>query len=401
MVYQANHGISRELWVRELAARLGVADFVYTAPPVRKGGAQREASGDGLLIVGEHGAVLQVKARDPLKAASDSAERALSWALKNYRTALRQGRGTKRELARRHLGGRPLIVSPSRAAHLSEEVRSRYELAIAASTARWPIIVILDHPGLPAVDLGFEPDVVTFTFDDWLELQRRLRSISATIGYVHRILTAAVHVALGCEEERYAELRAADEGAIALRPLFLADPAEFDELGTDLFHDIIDKVWPHDGVIPWRSAAEYRQIVEFLDAMPPTLQSRVGRWYLKKRREVANGKPVSSGVVKVDDDRLVVACSDLQHWQRAECWQAESTLLTFVRHIQALESGAPDSTTTLGIAALVEEREGQGGVSYSFVMLSGREAVVDVPADLRQSIEDRYGVHSHRDSVTR
>jgi len=44
----------------------------------------------------------------------------------------------------------------------------------------------------------------------------------------------------------------------------------------DIYHDVIDKVWPDDGIIPWQSAGEYRAIVEFLDAVPPTAQSEVG-----------------------------------------------------------------------------------------------------------------------------
>jgi hypothetical protein len=58
------HGTEREQQVRNIAMRLGVADFVFVSRPVRKGQALREASGDGLLIVGSRGAVLQVKARE-------------------------------------------------------------------------------------------------------------------------------------------------------------------------------------------------------------------------------------------------------------------------------------------------------------------------------------------------
>ena len=65
---EKHHGITREEQVRDIAAHLGVADFVYAALPVRKGAALREVSGDGLLVVGNRGAALQVKARDPRKA---------------------------------------------------------------------------------------------------------------------------------------------------------------------------------------------------------------------------------------------------------------------------------------------------------------------------------------------
>jgi hypothetical protein len=56
-----------------IAAELGVPDFVFHSPSAAKGqGATREVSGDGLLISGDIGAVLQVKARDPDLVALDN-----------------------------------------------------------------------------------------------------------------------------------------------------------------------------------------------------------------------------------------------------------------------------------------------------------------------------------------
>ena len=98
---------------------------------------------------------------------------------------------------------------------------------------------------MPQVDLTFVPGVVWFGFSDWWELQRRLRSTSATIDYVHRILSDGVHVALWQESERYAALRAADEDSARMSPTgapYLAHQSQFDELGTDIYHDVINKV---------------------------------------------------------------------------------------------------------------------------------------------------------------
>ena len=399
-----NHGTAREEEVRSLAARLGVADFVFVAAQARKGAAQREASGDGLLIVGAKGAILQVKSREPLKAQGDSEERARSWVRKTAYKAMGQGLGVKRELARRQKNGNPLVVAPVRAAHLSPDVRERYAFSISIDTEAWPVIVIVDHPRMPDIDLGFVPGAVWLTFQDWLELQRRLRSTAATIHYVQRALCDLNHVALGHEAERYAAMRVADELAARGSPSegpYLAHPAYFDDLGTDLFHDVIDKVWPTDGVIPWRHAEEYRAIVEFLDSVPPNVQSLIGRWFLRKRAEIASGRRQSSGLVLLERrDRLVYACSDARHWEDTHDWQIEITLLAAMRHKQALETGAPDETATLCVAALVEERDGQTGVSYSFVMLNGHEADVPIPADLRSSFERQYGVHNHRAGET-
>ncbi len=399
-----NHGTQRESQVRDMAARLGVADFVYSAPPVRKVNGQRESSGYGLLLAGERGAILQVKARDPTRGVSDSAERSTAWIKKHAAKAAEQGLGTRRELTRRQAIGSPMTVFPVRAASLPAETRRRYEFQVRQAFGEWPVIVILDHPQMPEVDLGFRPGVVWFTFSDWWELQRRLRSISGSLDYVHRILCDGVHVHLGNEAARYAALREADEISALGSPTafpYLAGTDSFDALGTDIFHDVIDKVWPDDGIIPWQSAEEYRGIVEFLDAVPPQLQSIVGRWILRKRSEIAKGQRVSSGLIDLEfRDRLVFACSHFRHWNDAHEWFREFTLLTNLRHIQALESGTADSTRTLGIAVLVEDRGAKTAVSYSFVMLIGRQAAIAIPDDLRRNFEWRYGVHDHAAGTT-
>ena len=403
---EKHHGITREEQVRDIAAHLGVADFVYLAPPVRKGAALREASGDGLLVVGTRGAVLQVKARDPLKARNDSEKRALAWVLKNAHKARKQGLGTKRELARRQSSGSPMIVFPVRAARLERETRQRYLYSISQDVRKWPVIIVIDHPQAPEVDLGFIPGVVTFTFEDWREIQLRLRSTSAMIEYVTRALQNKHHVPLGREGERYAAMRAADEALAAassssMQP-YLAHTEHYDKLGTDIFHDVINKIWPDDGIIPWKSAEEYRTIVEFLDAVPPQTQSIVGRWLLHKRREIANGQHTASGLSRIDlRDRLVYACSHFHRWSSTEEWLIEVRDLTSLRHSQALQTGAPDETTTLGVGVLVEERGGQSAVSYSFLMFKGREAEVEMPEDIRRYYEWSYGVHNHRAGETR
>lgn len=243
-----HHGITREEQVRDIAAHLGVADFVYAAPPVRKGVALREASGDGLLVVGTRGAILQVKARDPRKARNDSEERARSWIRKNACKAIKQGRGTKRELARRQSSGSPISVFPVRAARLERETRQRYLHSISQDIREWPVIIAIDHPQAPEVDLGFIPGVVSFTFEDWREIQLRLRSTSAMIKYVTRALQNEHHVPLGREGERYAAMRAADEELAAassssMQP-YLAHPERYDELGTDIFHKVL---WAIEG----------------------------------------------------------------------------------------------------------------------------------------------------------
>ena len=401
---EKDYGTIREKQVRDVAARLGVADFVYFALPTSKGKAQREAAGDGLLLVGEHGAILQVKTREPAIGLTDSVERARAWVKKNAEKAVKQGLGTKRELSRRKEMGTPIVAFPVRALNLSEQARERYKCYISYDTRDWPVIVILDHPQMPDIDLGFTPGVVYFGFNDWSELQRRLRSTFATINYVHRILRDNLHVPLWQEASRYIAVYGADEASandsVTTFP-YLAHPDHLDELGTDIFHDIIDKVWPDDGDIPWKSVEEYRAIVEFLDTVPPQLQSVVGRWILRKRSEITNGQRVSSGLIQLElKHRLIFACSHLEHWSDGHEWFREFMFLTSLRHIQAIESGAVENTKTLGVAALVEDRGEKIGMSYSFFMVSGHESYVDIPKDLRRNFEWRYGIHNHQTATT-
>ena len=142
-------------------------------------------------------------------------------------------------------------------------------------------------------------------------------------------------------------------------------------MGADLFHDVIDKVWPDDGIIPWSSASEYRRIVEFLDAIPPQAQSELGRWFLRKRRELARGERKPSGVVRINrQDRFVYGCSDRKYWDRAESWQAHFHALTALRHAQALESGAAPDSVTLGVGA----GRAYNGSAWGFIFfrLAGR-----------------------------
>lgn len=386
-----------------MAARLGVADFVYTAAPVAKGSALREAGGDGLLISNGLGAVLQVKSRDPKRALDDDRNRVETWIRKNALRARDQGRGTRRELVRRANHGTPLRAYPVRAAHLPEPQRERYALEVRSDTTSWPIIVVLDHRHAEGIDLAFEPDTFWTTYDDWCELQLRVRSTTGLLNYVRRVLSDQLHVPLGHELERYAGLRAADERASAGNSLspYLSDATRFDSLGTDLFHDVIDKVWYDDGEIPWTAPEEYRFIVEFLDAVPPQAQSVIGRWFLRKRAELASGQRIASGLTRLSADRLVYACSERRHWENPREWLAEFSLLTTLRHVQSLETGAKRGTTTLGVAALVEERAGRSGVSYLFVLLKGTPIDNPIPPDLRRRFEWLYGIHDHDASVPR
>lgn len=105
------HGAAVKEEVRAIAADLGVADFVFGLPLVATGGSTREP-GDGLLMVGTSGAILQVKSRRPDRASADSRESANRWTAREIRKALAQARGTRREIERRLQDGECLVAEP-------------------------------------------------------------------------------------------------------------------------------------------------------------------------------------------------------------------------------------------------------------------------------------------------
>lgn len=243
------------------------------------------------------------------------------------------------------------------------------------------------------------------TCQDWLELHRRLRSCAALLNYCRRIQLDKIHVPLTREADRYGAMRQADEGVAATGPNsfspYLSDAEEFDSMGTDLFHDVINKVWPDDGIVPWRSAWEYRKVVEFLDSVPPQVQSNIGRWFLKKRGELASGRDRATGIVRLNRrDRIVFGYADQKYWDYEETWNAEFTALTALRHVQALESGATLDSVTLGVGVIVREHKGHSAVAYSFLLFEGRDAKLPMPNDLRSALEWKYGMHNHTEGTT-
>tara|TARA_B100000965_G_scaffold306346_1_gene265293 strand:- start:617 stop:1225 length:609 start_codon:yes stop_codon:yes gene_type:complete len=199
-------------------------------------------------------------------------------------------------------------------------------------------------------------------------------------------------------------MRVADERVSEEEPScfpYLADPDSVDVVGTAIFHDVIDKIWPDDGIISWSHPDQYRRVVELLDVVPPELQGYVGRWFLAKRRELKEGRHWASGIgVLNHSNRLIYACSHLRNWETEGHWQAEVALLTAVRHHQALESGAPATSATLGIGALVEDRPPRTGIAYFYFLLDG-EQPHNVPLELRDYVASHYGVYDHQAGTVR
>lgn len=107
------YGRAAEEDVRQVAAQLGVADFVYTVPQLAKGRGSREMA-DVLLISNKRGAVLQVKTREPGSRSEDGA----AWIASNGggEKAYRQGSGTRRQIDLLQKAGTSVTAFPVRTA---------------------------------------------------------------------------------------------------------------------------------------------------------------------------------------------------------------------------------------------------------------------------------------------
>jgi hypothetical protein len=172
---EQDYGHAVEEDVRQIVAKLGVSDFVYTVPLLARGSGSREV-GDALLISNGLGAVLQVKSRDPDGRAEDGA----TWLASRGERAYRQGKGSLRSIANRRAAGETIHAIPVRAASWSDADRELARLSLDMDVSDWPIIVIVDHPSLDGVS-PLHDDAFWITTTDWLWLNQALRSVTAVL----------------------------------------------------------------------------------------------------------------------------------------------------------------------------------------------------------------------------
>lgn len=189
-------GIAAEEATATAAAQWGLPDFVF--PPVKRqvGSGSREIS-DGIVLVGHHGLILQVKSRANV---TDKPEREASWIHKKAEEGARQAAGTLRQLR----------LEP---AQLTNQ-RGR-EFTIDGNTVAWAAVVIIDHSDPPReVQLpGNYRGLPTLTLlrRDWEFLFEQLGSTAAVVAYVHRV--AGDTCTLGNEPAAYYELAGKDAEA--------------------------------------------------------------------------------------------------------------------------------------------------------------------------------------------
>jgi len=151
--------------------------------------------GDGIIIVGDLGVVIQVKSREALSQDQDKERR---WLAKQTKKALAQANGTIRQL---RLQPAPCTNARGRT------------IAVDGNELRWLVCVVIDHPHpppdvTPSVENCQHPAVVLLR-RDWEFLFDQLKSTHAIGAYLERIAGAVVE--LGREPARYFEYASADE----------------------------------------------------------------------------------------------------------------------------------------------------------------------------------------------
>lgn len=190
------YGTAAETATQDAAAEWGMPDFVFQPETANVGSGRREL-GDGILLVGDVGVVLQVKGRET---PSDNPDRERSWLVKKSAQALRQANGTIRKLR----------AAPAQLTSLRGTTHE-----VDGNGYRWLEVVIIDHP-LPPDDVelaldGAQHPAVILLRRDWEFLFDQLKSTHAVCQYFERV--ADEPLVLGHEPVRYYDLATADAQA--------------------------------------------------------------------------------------------------------------------------------------------------------------------------------------------
>ncbi|MFD1044133.1 hypothetical protein ACFQ1S_00250 [Kibdelosporangium lantanae] len=374
-----DRGHAVEDYARRLAGGLGVPDFVYEPELDQRGRGVREIS-DGLLVAGQDGVILQVKSRNEDAAKTDTAEKAAAWCQKVGRKAQSQARGRKRTLLRG-----------------SVQVRSlRGFERILPDATDWPLVVIIHHPGAPAVRFSPASDTLFMSLSDWLNLHRMIRSTAGVIAYVQRALASGISVGLGNEADRYKQLAAADLDACGTLSAFPTLPPvgldEKDELYAALVDELIEKL--ADSTNAGFHPDHYLRIVEQLDRIPLIGRIRLGAKMTRTLSAMHEAKDQRSFMALSSDDPLVGDRLGIiydyfdvaAHGPGGERFAMDVDCYAFLRQQQALETGAALDSATLAIGVL---HHPQLGRRYKYAWVQGLPP--PMPAAVRAYWEDQYG----------
>jgi len=344
-------GTAAEWITQSVAAAWGLPDFVFPPRKVAKGTATREI-GDGIIVVGQLGLVLQSKSRQEPR----GEQRERKWLSKNMEIAGRQAAGTVRLLRD----------------HPAELVNGRgRRVVIDGNDYSWIGVVLIDHPAVPdqvatPTSSGALP-VVALLRRDWEFLFDQLRSVHAVAQYLQRVVAHDEPVALGEEALRYYELAQLDEDT-APEPL---DPGLLREgrrlvsapqlpkhpVGSDdrvahgLYRVILEDIATSPLGTGMQESERLRLLAE-LDRLEVAWRSRHGRHLIRMLEEVAD-TPAQN--VAWRHRRLILAggqrqlifsvCSRLDGMVRT----AYGWFVQLRHHDLRAETGDVDGSTTVAV----------------------------------------------------
>ncbi|MGI8722799.1 MAG: hypothetical protein ACR2JG_11290 [Geodermatophilaceae bacterium] len=287
----------------EAASMWGLPDFVFRPRVIAKGSGRREL-GDATIITGSKAVAVQVKSREG-RPKDDAGE--ARWLTKKALEGARQAGGTVRMLRRAPV---ELVNGRGRT------------ITCHGDRLTWIGVVILDHPSPPedvsAPTFSVGIPVIAVLRRDWDFLFDHLRSVSAVIDYLHRVVDAPP-VPIGDEPARYFELAHADEqapprpptpwieqiGAVqAARPILPKAPASAaDASGHAIFRVLLEDI----AESTFTGEEEYRlEILAKLDRFSVGDRAELGR-LLMERLDAA--RTVDAGTTSWQH-RLVIQDAD-------------------------------------------------------------------------------------------
>jgi hypothetical protein len=355
-----------------------VPDFVYVPDIVAKGSGSREV-GDGLLVAGERGLIVQVKSRDRDAARSDDLAKAERWCRKHAAKAVRQGEGTRRLLS---TGG-------VRAVSLRGYAR------VLGLAGKWPIVSIIDHPLDPPVAFDGPSDALYISLQDWLQLHGMVRSTLGLITYVDRALSSGVRVPLGGEWKRYRELAAADlrwasfsPTAVPVLPTEPLDPN--DRFAADLFSELMDLV-ADSSSLGW-DPEHYLRFIERLDRTPTLARVQIGRKMIETFQTMARTRSRRSFFTMDRESGAGLAVLyEYDHNPYADLddryFPARLMAYATLRYCHIVESGLDPAAGLLGVQVVHHPKQGR---RYNFALIENDPP--PLPPDLRDSLEEEFGI---------
>lgn len=386
------YGIEVERRRREFTAYHGVPDFVFRPVDVPKGRGQREV-GDFLLWVGRAVAIVSHKARLPSAAERETDQRRRLWLDARVAEAFDQIKGVANNL--RCIDPGTLALESERGVRVGwDPTRIDGYVGVVLLDALEP-----EQQYAPPVMADGVPTIAMLA-SDWDLLHGLLPSTASMINYVARRQRLVPRCPVGSELDVFALLLEEEHtGQIEIpasglpRNHFERVRAEHPEWFPNTRPDdwlafvvdaMIEGAADADPVLS--SAAdptEYLQITEFLDRIPLLDRVALGRAVVERCQRAGRERARVSSSMCVPHGLFVVVTDGFDRTERALWLQC----LTFARHSQALDAGAPPSIMTLGVAT--QPIPSGNGRSHDFFFIRGG---VRSDAKFRADRDERFGV---------